>query len=88
MASLRFDYTGEIAPGPRGAGIPDQTLVAVNTGWRFRKNFGPKRSIQYRLGVGVGNLFDEQPHRADTISGYRGGSPLGRTYSLTLSAAI
>ncbi len=88
MASLRVDYTGEIEPAARGEGVPAQTLVTLNTGWRFRQKLGPKRAVQYRLGLGIANLFDKPPARADTISGYRGGSPLGRTYSLTLSATL
>ncbi|MGC4075078.1 MAG: TonB-dependent receptor [Nibricoccus sp.] len=88
MTSVRVDYTGEIEPTLRGEGIPAQTLVTLNTGWRFRRPLGPKRFVQYRLGFGIGNLFDAAPARADTISGYRGGSPLGRTYSLSLSATI
>jgi iron complex outermembrane receptor protein len=88
MASLRLDHTGEIAPTTRGEGVPAQSLVTLNTGWRFRQKISPKRSVQYRLGFGIGNLFDEEPPRADTIAGYRGGSPLGRTYTVSLSASL
>lgn len=88
MASVRVDHTSEIESFTPGEGIPAQTRVTLNTGWRFRRLIGPKRSVQYRVGFGIGNLFDDAPARADTISGYRGGSPLGRTYSLSLSATI
>jgi iron complex outermembrane receptor protein len=88
MASVRVDYTGEIEAASRGEGVPAQTFVTLNTGWRFRQKISAKKSVQYRLGFGIGNLFDKAPARADTISGYRGGSPLGRTYTLSLSAAL
>ena len=88
MASLRVTHITEIAPTSRGMSVPAQTLVNLNTGWRIRKTLGAKRSIQYRVGLGIGNLFDKAPARADTISGYRGGSPLGRTYALTFSATL
>ena len=88
MASVRVDYTGEIEAVPGGEGVPAQTLVTLNTGWRFRHNLSPKRSVQYRIALGIGNLFDREPARADTLSGYRGGSPLGRTYTCTFSASL
>ncbi len=86
--SLRVDHTTAIDAGPGGEGTPERTVVTLNAGWRFKHNFRPKRAAQYRIGVGIGNLFDEQPARADTLSGYRGGSPLGRTFHCTFSASI
>jgi iron complex outermembrane receptor protein len=88
MASMRVDYTGRAQAGLNGEGIPAQTLVSLNAGWRFKAKIAPTRTAQYRIAVGIGNLFDRPPSRADTISGYRGGSPVGRTYQLTLSAAL
>lgn len=86
--SLRIDHTSAIDAGPGGEDTPERTIVTLNAGWRLKQAFRSKRAAQYRIGFGIGNLFDEQPARADTLSGYRGGSPLGRTFHCTFSASI
>src|SRR5262249_36758646 len=39
---------------------------------------------QLQVGVGIQNVFDEDPPQIDSILGFRGDSPLGRSYELTL----
>lgn len=37
-----------------------------------------------QIAVGLGDLLEGSPPYADTINGFRSGSGLGRTYSLTM----
>jgi len=41
-----------------------------------------------RLSAGIQNLFNRNPPFANTITGFHGGSPLGRTYELTVRALV
>jgi hypothetical protein len=41
-----------------------------------------------RLGVAVQNLFDRDPPFANTITGFRGGSPLGRIYEVQVRSQV
>lgn len=81
-ASARARHTGAIAAteGARN-GVDAYTTVDLNAGYRWRLRGSEGRSRDLRVTAGVGNVFDAEPPFADTVSGYRGGSPLGRTYS-------
>jgi hypothetical protein len=46
--------------------------------------FGGRFGKMLRMGAGVQNVLDRDPPFANTLTGYRGGSPLGRAYELTL----
>jgi hypothetical protein len=83
-ASTRVRHTSAIE-GTDGAfnGVEASTTVDVNVGYRLRLRGDNDRRRDLRLNVGIGNLFDRDPPFADTVVGYRGGSPLGRTYSLS-----
>ena len=63
------------------------TTWDLNMGRRWRlREAGPNHDrIDLKLNLSVENLFDQDPPRADTVAGYRGGSPLGRTYSGALT---
>jgi hypothetical protein len=37
-----------------------------------------------QIGLGIANVFNASPPYVDTLTGFRGGSPLGRVAELTL----
>jgi iron complex outermembrane receptor protein len=82
-ASTRIRHTGAVA-GTEGVfnGVDASTTVDFNAGYRVRLG-GADRRRDVRLNVGIGNVFDRDPPFADNALGFRGGSPLGRTYSLS-----
>jgi len=41
-----------------------------------------------QIGLGIANVFDADPPYVDTLTGFRGGSPLGRTAELTLRVPL
>ena len=89
-ASARVRHTGALAPA-RGVdhGLGAYTVLDLNAGWRLRTAARPERRPQeWRVTMGIGNLFDAPPPWADTVSGYRGGSPLGRTYSVAFTTEL
>lgn len=74
------------APGTHGF-----TSTSLNLGVRIRgakREADPRRGGGLRVGLGVSNLFAAKPPFADTISGYRLGSALGRSFSLTCTLAL
>jgi hypothetical protein len=83
-ASSRMRHTGAIA-GREGVynGVDATTTVDLNAGYRLRLRGDGDRRRDLRLNVGLGNVFDREPPFADNVVGYRGGSPLGRTYSFS-----
>ncbi len=87
--STRVRHTSAIA-GTEGSlnGVAASTNVDITAGYRWRLRAGGDRTRDLRLNVGVGNVFDRDPPFADNISGYRGGSPLGRTYSIAAQVEL
>ncbi len=87
-ASARLNYSSALS-ADSGAfnSIGALTTLNLNVGRRWKlsggRNEGPGRDL--KMVIGIDNLFDRDPPWADTISGYRGGSPLGRTYSGSLT---
>jgi len=78
------------AGGGRYAGIaydPFATLDA-RISYQFDKPFGNWVAKSLKVGLGIQNIFDSDPPFADTLTGFRGGSALGRTYELTLRAPL
>ena len=63
---------------------PATTALRVQVGYRFIQSVWGKWGRGLQLAVGLGNLIEGAPPFADTLNGFRGGSPLGRTYSLTI----
>jgi len=85
-ASLSVRYTGAIDPDPAAHnGVAAATTVDFNAGyrWQLRKPNAPSRNVT--LTAGITNLFDQAPPFADNVSGFRGGSPLGRSYQLAIT---
>jgi len=72
------------------AGLPYSSLGTLDTrvGYQLEKPFGGWLGRSLRIGVGIQNLLDKDPPFANTITGFRGGSPLGRTYELSVRSVI
>jgi outer membrane receptor protein involved in Fe transport len=89
-ASLRARHTGALAPASAADfGLAAYTVVDLNAGWRLRTAAKPeRRAKEWRVMLGIGNLTAETPPWADTVNGYRGGSALGRTYSVAFSVEM
>lgn len=89
-ASVRARHTGALAPASAtDLGLAAHTVVDFNAGWRLRTKAGEgRRAKEWRVTLGIGNVFDEAPPWADTLNGFRGGSALGRTYSTSLSLEL
>lgn len=89
-AGTTFRYTGATPadPGQNNA-IPADAQVDVRVGYQFGRHANrPFARGGVRVALEIGNVFNAQPVWADTVSGYRGGSLLGRTYELTLSVPL
>lgn len=86
---VRVNYTGPriIAPAD-GSDNTAYTTVNLDLSYQFRKPIIGKFGKRLRVGVGIANCLDEEPIYADTISGYRGGSPLGRLYTCSFTLPI
>lgn len=80
--STNIRYTDEVIA--KTFVTPATTELDVRFGYRFRAALwnGWGRGLQ--VAVGLGNLTQGEPPFANTLTGFRGGSALGRTYSLTL----
>ena len=83
-ASAHLRHT-EALPATEDAfnGIDPSTTVDLNFGrrWLLREEGQGGKRRELKLVLGVDNVFDKDPPWADTVTGYQGGSPLGRTYS-------
>jgi outer membrane receptor protein involved in Fe transport len=56
----------------------------LRVGYEIESPFGNRFGKTLRVGAGVRNVLDQEPPFANTLTGYRGGSPLGRAYEVTL----
>jgi hypothetical protein len=56
------------------------TTVGARVGYRLGKRL--------QLEFGMQNLLDADPPRLDTVTGFRGEAPLGRTYELRLATSV
>jgi hypothetical protein len=83
-ATTTYTYTS----GGQYAGLPYTSFATVDLrgGYQLEWPFGGSRfgTSTLRIGAGIQNLLDRDPPFANTLTGYRGGSPLGRTYEVTL----
>jgi hypothetical protein len=85
-AGSTFTYVG----GGRYAGLPYASFGTLDARvvYQIEHPLNGWLGKTLRIGAGIQNLFDRAPPFANTITGYRGGSPLGRTYELTVRAAV
>ena len=85
-AAMDYNY----ASGGRYAGVPYASFGTLDArfGYLIDTRFGGRFGTRLRLGAGIQNLFDRDPPFANTLSGFRGGSPLGRSFELTLRVPL
>ena len=77
-----FSYIG----GGTYAGLPYASFGTLDArvAYQFDKPFSGWLGRTLRISAGIQNLLDRNPPFANTITGFHGGSPLGRTYELTV----
>lgn len=63
---------------------PATRRFGVDLGYRFSRPIWGRWGRGVQVGVEFDNLIEGTPPFADTINGFRSGSPLGRTWSITL----
>lgn len=85
-ASMNYRFVDEVVSG--GLIQPATSLLNLQFGYRFTKPFIGKWGRGCQVAVGLGDIIQGRPPFADTINGFRSGSPLGRTYSLTLKIPL
>lgn len=78
-ASLHCRYTGET----EDKALPAVTTLGLSVGYRFAQNFAGAFGRGVQLRAGFQNLIAGDPAYADTVLGYRNGSSLGTTFSLS-----
>jgi hypothetical protein len=85
-AAASYNYTS----GGFYAGLPYSSLgtLDMRAGYQLEKPFGGGLGRSLRIGAGIQNVFNKAPPFANTITGFRGGSPLGRTYEVTVRSLI
>lgn len=83
---VRVNHTGARMNAPTDdPGNPTYTTMNFDLSYQFQKPIIGKFGRRLRIGVGIANCFDVDPLYADTVSGYRTGSPLGRMYTCSLT---
>jgi hypothetical protein len=72
--------------GGQYAGLTYSSFATLDmrVGYEIESPFGGRFGNTFRIGAGVQNVLDREPPFANTLTGYRGGSPLGRAYEVTL----
>ena len=86
---VRVNYTGPRMTAPAdGSDNASYTTVNLDLSYQFKNAIIGKFGKRLRVGVGIANLFDVDPLYADTIIGYRDGSPLGRLYTCSFTLPI
>lgn len=86
--SLRADHTGSITTGIVEEDLPAYTELDLNIGYRWQQPVWGRFGRGLRVMIGIDNLFDREPPLADTLNGYRGGSPLGRSVRLSVNLPL
>ena len=81
-----FNYAG----GGTYAGLPYASFGTLDArvAYQFDKPFSGWLGRTLRVSAGIQNLLNRDPPFANTITGFHGGSPLGRTYELTVRAIV
>ena len=72
--------------GGQYAGLAYSSFATLDLrmAYEIESPFGPRFGNTLRIGVGVQNVLDRDPPFANTLTGYRGGSPLGRNYEVNV----
>ncbi|HEX2100384.1 MAG TPA: hypothetical protein VHF69_06965, partial [Candidatus Synoicihabitans sp.] len=86
--SLRADHTGEITTGIVDDDLPAYTEFDLNVGYRWQRPLWGRFGRGTRVMLSIDNLLDRDPPLADTLNGYRGGSPLGRSIRLAVTIPL
>ncbi|WP_438480217.1 hypothetical protein [Oleiharenicola lentus] len=84
--STHVRYTDEII-SPTFV-TPPTTEIDLRFGYKFRKDIVRGWGKGAQLGLSLDNFFTGDPRFADTLTGFRSGSALGKTYSLTLKIPL
>lgn len=81
-----FNYSGT----GTYAGLPYASFGTVDArvAYELDKPLGGWLGRTLRISAGIQNLLNRNPPFANTITGFHGGSPLGRTYELTVRAVV
>jgi hypothetical protein len=83
-ASFSFASGGFYA----GLPYPSFTTLDARVSYTFDGVLGGWLGKSLRIGAGIQNLFDRNPPSANTITGFRGGSPLGRVYDVSIRSSF
>lgn len=81
-ASTSLNYLGPTDAA--GQKLSSTTIMDVHAGYTFSHPLWGSWGKGVRLSAEIGSLLESEPPYADTIQGYRGGSPLGRAYSCSV----
>ncbi len=81
-AAAVYTYSG----GGQYAGLTYSSFATLDmrVAYEIDSPFGGRFGNTLRIGAGIQNVLDREPPFANTLTGYRGGSPLGRAYEVTL----
>lgn len=79
---VNFQFVDQVVSGALVQ--PATKELSLQLGYRFSKAIWGKWGRGLQVAVGLGDLLEGSPPYADTINGFRSGSALGRTYSLTM----
>jgi hypothetical protein len=67
-----------------GLGYSSFATLDMRVAYEIESPFGVRFGRRLRIGAGVQNVLDRDPPFANTLTGYRGGSPLGRSYEVNV----
>ena len=72
--------------GGQYAGLAYSSFATLDlrVAYEIESPFGARFGNTLRIGAGVQNVLDREPPFANTLTGYRGGSPLGRSYEVNV----
>ena len=87
-ATLRGTHTGSITTNIIDDDLPAFTEFELNIGYRWQTAWWGDFGKGARVRATVDNLFDRDPPWADTLNGFRGGSALGRSLSVSLDLPL
>ena len=86
--SLRADHTGEVTTGIVDDDLPAYTEFDLNIGYRWPAPIWGRFGRGLRIMASIDNLLDREPPLADTLNGYRGGSPVGRSIQIAVTVPL
>lgn len=83
---MNFQFVDQVVSGALIQ--PATKELGVQLGYRFSKAIRGKWGRGLQIAVGFSDLLERSPPFADTINGFRSGSALGQTYSLTMRVPL